>query len=72
MDGLMITDSLGGEAMAERIPITSGWQEFTLYRSVPHDGDLQLTFALTGFGEALLDEVTVRTVDLPSFGQASR
>lgn len=72
VDGLMITDSLGGDAMAERIPITSGWQEFTLYRSVPHEGDLQLTFALTGFGVALLDEVTVRTVDLPSFGQASR
>jgi hypothetical protein len=72
MDGLMIIDSLGGEAMAERIPITAGWQEFTLYRSVPFETDFQLTLALTGFGTALLDEITVRTVDLPSLRQASR
>ncbi len=67
IDGLMIVDSLGGEAMAERIPVTSGWQEFTLYRSVPHDADLTVTFTMTGFGVAWLDEVTIRTVDLPSF-----
>jgi hypothetical protein len=65
-DGLMITDSLGGEAMAERIPITDGWQEFTLYRGVFSDTDLQLTFTLSGLGTALIDEVTIRTVDLPS------
>lgn len=72
MDGLMISDSLGGEAMAERIPITSGWQEFTLYRSVPFETDFQLTLALTGFGTALLDEITIRTVDVPSLRQARR
>jgi hypothetical protein len=73
LDGLMILDSLGGEAMAERVPITSGWQEFTLYRAVPFEGECQVTFALTGFGVAMLDEVTVRTVDMPSVSiQASR
>jgi len=64
-DGLMIVDSLGGEAMAERIPITDGWQEFTLYRGVFSDTDLQVTFTLTGLGTVMMDEVTIRTVDLP-------
>jgi hypothetical protein len=65
-DGLMIVDSLGGQSMAERIPVTDGWQEFTLYRGVESDRDLQITFALTGIGEAFVDEVTIRSVDLPT------
>ena len=64
-DGLKIIDSLGGEAMTERIPVTHGWQEFTLYRATGSDRDFQITFALTGLGEAMIDEVTVRTVDMP-------
>ncbi|MDA1049127.1 MAG: hypothetical protein O3C40_01425 [Planctomycetota bacterium] len=58
-DGLMIYDSFSGEEFAERITQTSGWREFTLYRIATHSGDLTLTFALTGFGEAWLDEVSV-------------
>ena len=64
-DGLMVTDSLGGTDMAERIPVTRGWQEFTLYRGAPSEGVLKVTFSLGGVGEALLDEVTIRTIDLP-------
>ena len=64
-DGLTITDSLGGSDMAERISLTSGWQEFTLYRGVPNDGTMNVTFSLNGIGEAYLDEVTVRTIELP-------
>ena len=64
-DGLMITDSLGGEALAERIPVTPGWQEFTLYRGASKDSDVTVTFSLTGYGQALIDEVTIRTIDLP-------
>lgn len=72
MDGLMIIDTLGGEAMAERIPVTEGWQEFTLYRGVASDRELQITFALTGFGNVQLDEVTIRTVDLPGIERQAR
>jgi hypothetical protein len=72
LDGLMIIDSLGGDALAERIPITSGWQEFTLYRCVPFETDFGITLALTGYGVAYLDEITIRTVDLPSIRQANR
>lgn len=58
-DGLMIYDSVSGEELAERVTRTGGWREFTLYRIATHSGDLTLTFALTGFGEAWVDEVTV-------------
>ncbi len=62
VDGLMILDSLGGEALAERIDQTSGWHEFVLYRAAPHADNLTLTFALTGLGEAWIDDVSVRLV----------
>ncbi len=73
-DGLRITDTLGGPAMAERVPITNGWQEFTLYRGVEKAGQLSVSFELTGVGTALIDEVTIRTVQLPAEGirQAKR
>ena len=58
-EGLMIYDSISGEELAERITHTGGWREFTLYRIATHSGELTLTFALTGVGEAWLDEVAV-------------
>ena len=63
-DGLTIMESIGGPDLAERISITEGWQEFTLYRTVSKNTDLVLTFTLTGVGEAMIDEVTVRAIDL--------
>ena len=73
-DGLRITDTLGGPAMAERVPITNGWQEFTLYRGVQKSGQLSVSFELTGIGVANIDEVTIRTIELPTEGlrQAKR
>ncbi|MDZ4819176.1 MAG: hypothetical protein SGJ20_09410 [Planctomycetota bacterium] len=59
VDGLMIIDSLGGESLAERFGSTKGWTDFVLYRAVPRDGEFSVTFALTGFGEACLDDVTI-------------
>lgn len=64
MDGLMITDSSGGDALAERIISTNGWEEFTLYRSITSASELSVRFDLTGYGTAYLDEVTIRTIDL--------
>ena len=62
VDGLLILDSMTGEPLAERIGETPGWREITLYRMAPHSGQLVLTFALSGLGEAWLDDVTVRKV----------
>jgi len=58
-DGLLVYDSLGGPELGERFPLTEGWREFAFYRVAPADGGLSLTFALTGLGEAAVDEVSV-------------
>lgn len=71
-DGLTITDTLSGNDMIERIPVTDGWQEFTLYRAARAKTSLKITFALTGSGEALIDEVTVRTIQLNSPSRQAR
>ena len=63
VDGLMIYDSLGKEPLAQRIGQTDGWQEFTLYRVAPQSGHFSVTFALTGLGEARIDDVTVESVE---------
>ena len=65
-DGAMIIDNVGGASLAERILVTNGWQEFSIYRAVLQDTELRVTFAMTGVGQVHFDEVTVRTVDLPS------
>jgi hypothetical protein len=66
VDGLLVLDSMTGEPLAERIMQTSGWQEYTLYRAIPRSGTLTLTFALSGLGEAFLDDVSVQMVDRPA------
>ncbi|MGD0518711.1 MAG: hypothetical protein ABSA26_14345, partial [Thermoguttaceae bacterium] len=71
VDGLMIFDSLGGEALADRVGHTAGWQEFALYRIAPQSGTLNVTFALTGLGEAWIDDVAVQVLDAPPVGAAN-
>ncbi len=66
MDGLVIWDSMGGRDLAERIPVTSGWQEFAFYRAATTNTEVQVKFELTGIGEVFLDEVTIRAVELPA------
>lgn len=66
VDGLLVFDSLGGPALAERVGQTPGWRRLVLYRIVPADAagePFTITFALTGLGEARIDEVTVRVLD---------
>ncbi len=63
LEGLTIIDSLGGASLSERITQSGQWQEFSLYRGAAADGNLNITFALTGLGTALVDEVTVRISD---------
>jgi hypothetical protein len=62
-DGLMIYDTLAGPALADRIPVTEGWREFVLYRAAPYGGDVALVFALTGLGEAYVDDVSITLRD---------
>jgi hypothetical protein len=58
-DGVLVYDSLGGPTLGERFPVTDGWREFAFYRAAPTDGGVSLTFALTGLGEAAIDDVSV-------------
>jgi hypothetical protein len=62
VDGLLIVDSFGGEALAERFGTTKDWEEFLLYRAAPSDGEMTVTFALTGFGEAMIDDVEIQAM----------
>jgi hypothetical protein len=62
VDGLMIIDSLGGQPLAQRIDHTDGWREFVMYRAAPYAEDLTLTFALTGIGQAWIDDVSIRPI----------
>lgn len=59
VDGLMVYDSISGPQLAARIGATNGWQEFVLYRVAIDNRPISLTFALMGFGEATVDNVTV-------------
>ncbi len=62
VDGLLIVDSLAGEALADRIGQTDGWRRFALYRVAPQSGPMCVTFALSGIGEALLDDVAIQVL----------
>ena len=58
-DGLLVSDSVGGESLGVRIRRTDDWQEFVLYRAADATGELRIDFSLTGIGEALVDAITV-------------
>lgn len=62
VDGLVVFDSMTGEALAERIGETTGWQPFVLYRVATKTGPMTITLALTGMGEVWLDDVSVQTL----------
>jgi hypothetical protein len=66
VDGLLVFDSLGGPALAERAGATAGWRRLVLHRVVPPEAagePLVVTFALSGLGEARLDDVSIRVLE---------
>ena len=62
-DGLLIVDSLSGEALADRIGETKQWRQFALYRIATQSGAMCVTFALSGIGEARLDDVAIQVLE---------
>jgi hypothetical protein len=71
VDGLMVFDSLGGPALAERVGPTKTWRRLVLYRIVPADAadePLTVTFALTGLGAAEIDEVSIKPLERGAAG----
>ena len=74
VDGLLVFDSLGGPALAERVGATPAWRRLVLYRIVPAesaDEPLTVTFALTGMGEARIDDVSIRVLERAGSGVAA-
>jgi hypothetical protein len=62
-EGLLIFDSLAGSDLGDRIRLTQGWREFKLYRAVAQNGELTVTFALTGLGEASIDDLAISILE---------
>jgi hypothetical protein len=62
-EGLVVSDSIGGIDLGDRIRLTQGWREFTLYRAATQSGELTITFALAGLGEASVDDLSVSLLD---------
>jgi hypothetical protein len=62
-EGLLVFDSIGGSDLGDRIRLTQGWREFILNRAVPQNGELTVTFALTGLGEASIDDLSVSLLE---------
>ena len=58
-DGLVVFDTAGGEPLGVRVMGTGGWKQFHLYRRVPPSGKVAMTFALTGFGTAYIEDVRI-------------
>jgi len=65
-DGLLVVDSFTGEALADRIGKTKGWRQFAMYRVAPQSGPMCVTFALSGIGEAWLDDVAIQVLEAPA------
>jgi hypothetical protein len=66
VDGLFVFDSLGGPALGERVAATKVWRRLVLHRIVPAEAagePITVTFALTGLGVALIDDVSIRVID---------
>ena len=71
VDGLLVFDSLGGPALAERVGPSKGWRRLVLYRIVPPEAagePVTVTFALSGLGEARIDDVSVNPLERSSGG----
>ena len=71
VDGLLVFDSLGGPALAERVGPSRDWRRLVLYRIVPPEAvgePVTVTFALSGLGEARIDNVSVTTLERSTGG----
>jgi hypothetical protein len=65
VDGLLILDSLTTDALANRIQRTNGWKEFAMYRVAAQPGTMSVIFALSGLGEAQIDDVAIEVLQGP-------
>lgn len=65
VEGVLVLDSIGGEALAERIGRTTSWRPFVLHRVATRGGPISVTIALTGLGQAWVDNIQIEPLALP-------
>jgi hypothetical protein len=65
VDGLMIIDSIGGPALAQRVDAAPTWQEFVVYRVATDSRPVSVQFALTGLGQVWIDDVAIERLGRP-------
>lgn len=63
VDGVMVWDNIGGEALALRFAKAGGWRPFVLYRPINHTADLRVHLAVTGIGSVQFDQLAVQIAD---------
>ena len=58
-DGVLVYDSLGGEALALRFSDASDWTEFSFLRPIRESTALRISLVMTGFGSVEFDDLFV-------------
>ncbi|MEO1527842.1 MAG: hypothetical protein AAFX06_20620 [Planctomycetota bacterium] len=61
--GVLVHDSIGGQAMGRLIRGATDWTHVRLLRQSKDETDIQVLFEVLGDGEAIVDEVTVKVWD---------
>lgn len=59
--GVLVYDNVGGQPMGILVRGKSEWTPVRLYRQTVVDGEVSAMFELLGAGEAMIDEVSLRT-----------
>jgi hypothetical protein len=70
-DGALFYDSIGGEPLAIRLSDGKEWQKYTVYRTVPASGTVNVTLALTGLGTVYFDDVRIEPLQPTTAAQRS-
>lgn len=71
--GVIVRDSIGGEPLQFRVNQgIPDWRTVVIYRRVPENGRLSVTFGLAGFGDAYFDNLRIRRVEAASPELAGR
>ena len=66
LDGVTLSDNLGGPAAALRFTASGDWQRFQMLREVHSETNVRLTVSLNGMGELLLDDLQIVPIQEPT------
>jgi len=64
LDGLKISDSVGGESLALSFRNAGEWEEFEMFRTPGEAMEFRIQCALHGLGEVWIDDLSVRVLPM--------